>query len=396
MQHSTPVDVGGQAHVDPVVRGVRRRPPPPPAQMAARGGGMSPSDASAALSAAMRAGDVRGMQAALDAGADLWSSRGTGDLLPLVEAAWLRQPAAVAFLLARGAHVNADCCGGLTAMMVAAIHGDVAIIEALAQTGADVTLAKDDGWTALHLAVKGGHVAAAQALMALGALPGAKTSGGDTCVDVALYKSSMVRLRHSACRLSAVDPPLPLAFPPVQTAPQKDEMVRLLRSTVTLRTDIVRAEVPRVRQEELARLTAEVASLRASLADAEKRAKAGQEAAQHQVGETLGEGGGGGGGRELAWSLTRPSAHPHWSGAENAGEGSAGGLPERCDRCGTGSGGRTLGGSGSASGGTCGTRGGDGCGGACGCAGSCAGRVTCPDGGHQAGGSGVEGPARQR
>jgi hypothetical protein len=72
-------------------------------------------------------------------------------------------------LLARGAEVNAINAEGVTALMIAAYHGNVEMVRALTDYGADLHATDDDGFTALTLADHSGHEEIVRILLARGA-----------------------------------------------------------------------------------------------------------------------------------------------------------------------------------------------------------------------------------
>jgi ankyrin repeat protein len=70
-------------------------------------------------------------------------------------------------LVARGADVNAKSTTGMTALMVAAVHDNPAMIGVLVQLGADPSAKEAGGHTARELALVNGNEAAAQILSVL-------------------------------------------------------------------------------------------------------------------------------------------------------------------------------------------------------------------------------------
>jgi len=142
-----------------------------------------------ALSTAIRSRSDTDVAAALAAGAVAYATVGDSALLPLTEAAQVGSVDICRLLLAAGAPVNGDCCGGLTALMMAAIGGHADVIRLLGPAGADPNMAKSDSWTALHLAafhddLSGRHVATAAELLGLGARVDARTHKGRTPRDM--------------------------------------------------------------------------------------------------------------------------------------------------------------------------------------------------------------------
>ena len=75
-------------------------------------------------------------------------------------------PQAALALLSRGAVVKAD---GETALLFAAMRGDVKAVSSLLDNGADVNVRHEDGWSGLMLAAVNGHSRVVQALLDKGA-----------------------------------------------------------------------------------------------------------------------------------------------------------------------------------------------------------------------------------
>ena len=75
-------------------------------------------------------------------------------------------PQAALALLSRGAVVKAD---GETALLFAAMRGDVKAVSSLLDNGADVNVRHEDGWSGLMLAAVNGHSPVVQALLDKGA-----------------------------------------------------------------------------------------------------------------------------------------------------------------------------------------------------------------------------------
>ena len=73
--------------------------------------------------------------------------------MPLHEAAWSGDAAAIRALLAGGADVNAQDETGFTPLHIAALSGDVTAIRVLLAGGADVNARDKDGTAPLHVAV---------------------------------------------------------------------------------------------------------------------------------------------------------------------------------------------------------------------------------------------------
>jgi ankyrin repeat protein len=84
---------------------------------------------------------------------------------PLYAAVHRSDDALVSMLLAAGANPDSDNgSDGISALMCAAMHGDLPILEALLAAGADPTAKSRQGMTAAQLAERGGKAEAAQRL----------------------------------------------------------------------------------------------------------------------------------------------------------------------------------------------------------------------------------------
>lgn len=117
-------------------------------------------DSWTALIWASRSGSIEAMNLLLDAGADVNLPGPTGDnwdATPLQYAILARQPAAVRFLLERGADVNRGAgAGSLTPLLLAAGDTDPTILKLLLAHGADPTIEDENGATPLSRAVSAG------------------------------------------------------------------------------------------------------------------------------------------------------------------------------------------------------------------------------------------------
>ncbi|MEN8155344.1 MAG: ankyrin repeat domain-containing protein [Bacteroidota bacterium] len=105
------------------------------------------------------------------AGEDEWN---------LVESVLHDDPAAVLFLLKRGASPNARAEGGMTALMFAAEGGDTTIIKLLVLNGADLELTHVEKTTPLMVAVLNRKFDAAHILLKMGADPDHRDFYGGT------------------------------------------------------------------------------------------------------------------------------------------------------------------------------------------------------------------------
>jgi ankyrin repeat protein len=76
---------------------------------------------------------------------------------PIVAAGWGGHPAAIQYLLDRGADINKSGKFGKTALMMAAYRGDSDSVALLLSRGADVNTKDRDGSSALSLAKQEGY-----------------------------------------------------------------------------------------------------------------------------------------------------------------------------------------------------------------------------------------------
>lgn len=105
---------------------------PPQARRAPAGGQQQKE-----LMAAAWEGDVRRMEALINAGADV-NARDQDLGTPLVAASYSGDPEAVRLLLERGAEVDAKDGEGLTPLMNASLNGRAEVVRLLLAKGADV------------------------------------------------------------------------------------------------------------------------------------------------------------------------------------------------------------------------------------------------------------------
>jgi hypothetical protein len=133
-------------------------------------------------------GDVRTLQAALDAGGDA-NARGKWGATALMLAARDGHGTCVDLLLQRGAHVN-RISGTSTALGHASTSGHAAIVRKLLAAGADPSLGEKP---ALHWAANRGHEEVARILIESGANKSAIDDRGETALFL-VQKPEMVRL----------------------------------------------------------------------------------------------------------------------------------------------------------------------------------------------------------
>ena len=126
-------------------------------ELLAAGAGVDDRDAggATALMRAAHAGRLDAVRALVDAGADVNAvdARGWGALAMACHNADLDRGFAdvVAFLIGRGANVEAPIGYGVRPLMLAAGYGEIAVVEALLAGGADVLARNDGGLTALMM-----------------------------------------------------------------------------------------------------------------------------------------------------------------------------------------------------------------------------------------------------
>ncbi len=97
-----------------------------------------PARAASPMEKAIRSGDAAKVTALLDGGADLNGTYGSASLTPLTLAVRYHRNALVTLLLDRGADVNARR-NGTSALSLAAIEGDLSLVEILLARGAEAT-----------------------------------------------------------------------------------------------------------------------------------------------------------------------------------------------------------------------------------------------------------------
>jgi ankyrin repeat protein len=94
-------------------------------------------------------------------------------------------------LLDRGADVNAaDDDEGVTALMLAARYGEVALVVRFLERGAIVDARARDGWTALTYAARRGHPDVARRLLRAGADPTLTDRSGWTALMYASWRAA--------------------------------------------------------------------------------------------------------------------------------------------------------------------------------------------------------------
>jgi ankyrin repeat protein len=148
------------------------------------------------LFAAVKAGDLATVRQLLDAGADVNAKKsgsifGSGNtvLMVAVHPATETSVDIIQALLDAGADVNGTDGGGTTALMQAAITGDVHLVRLLLEAGAHVNAKNGSGNTALTLAGSD-DVALLQALLDAGADINAQNNSGASALMYAAFPRS--------------------------------------------------------------------------------------------------------------------------------------------------------------------------------------------------------------
>jgi ankyrin repeat protein len=128
---------------------------------------------------AATAGDIATVRAALDRDPRLIRRTEWSRATLLHNAVGHDEAAMAAFLIERGAKVNARTSDGLTPLHMAAQNGNVPIITLLLNQRARINPIDGKGWTPLDRAVKWKHPEAAQFLKARGGKPGLGAAAAD-------------------------------------------------------------------------------------------------------------------------------------------------------------------------------------------------------------------------
>jgi ankyrin repeat protein len=124
---------------------------------------------------------------------------------PLVQAAKLRDAAAVRSLLKQRVDVNAAEADGATALHWAAYHGDLEIVNLLIGAGARVNRPNDLSITPLALASQNGHAAIVERLLSRGADPNLASETGVTPLMHAARIGNLAIVRALLPRQAAIN-----------------------------------------------------------------------------------------------------------------------------------------------------------------------------------------------
>jgi hypothetical protein len=144
--------------------------------------GLSENDK--ALFTAAGAGDVAGVDRALDAGANANAADGL-KRTPLFAATFCNHPGVANLLMDKGADASAADLHGMSPLHVAVISGSTQVAQALLAKGVDVNLRSNAGRGPLHLAAATNQLAMAKLLLEHGANAAEKDKGGVTAAALA-------------------------------------------------------------------------------------------------------------------------------------------------------------------------------------------------------------------
>lgn len=123
---------------------------------------------------------------------------------PLHHAVTFQRPAAVTFLIERGAQVNAADITGMTPLHTAAMFGRIEEAERLLAAGADIHARDKFGDTPLHTAAVFGAAGLIELFGEYGADAGVRNVAGKTPFELALEH----RRRRTALRLKRIEQPV--------------------------------------------------------------------------------------------------------------------------------------------------------------------------------------------
>lgn len=145
---------------------------------------------------ACRQNNTAALQQLFDQHPDLVHTPDAKGFTPLIIAVYNNAPDAVAFLLHKGAAINAADAAGNTALMGASFKGYGAIVKTLLQAGADVAQRNGSGATALTFAATFGQMQIAEDLLQHGASVHVTDARGKSPIDHAVIQENeaMVRL----------------------------------------------------------------------------------------------------------------------------------------------------------------------------------------------------------
>lgn len=155
----------------------------------------------------IEAGDLEGVEAALDDGADPNSTRVNDDefqrYMPLHRACLAKNRAMVSLLLSRGADANALSFSGESGLAIAAKDGNAALVATLLTANADVNIAAARGgeYDPLVCACMSGSEQVVSVLLAAGASAKVQVADGGMTALIAASMFSLGAKRESLCKL---------------------------------------------------------------------------------------------------------------------------------------------------------------------------------------------------
>lgn len=152
------------------------------------------TDGGLALALAALSDNITAVRALVDKGADVNAQAGLYHSAPLHWACKNGNLEMTAFLLDRGAQVNAVNSGGWTPL-IAASSKDADIVRLLLAKGAHVDQRDGYGYTSLMYAAKNGNVEVIQVLLNAGAKTNLRAPGGETAADLAKKSRSEEAVR---------------------------------------------------------------------------------------------------------------------------------------------------------------------------------------------------------
>jgi ankyrin repeat protein len=107
-------------------------------------------------------------------------------------------PAIVTLLIGKGADINARSTAGYTALMYVSSKGDTAMAKLLIKKGTDVNIRNNDGNTALMLASLNGNFETAKLLVESGADVNARNNKGSTALKYSFLDTRLEQLLRKA------------------------------------------------------------------------------------------------------------------------------------------------------------------------------------------------------
>lgn len=150
---------------------------------------------------AARNGQVNAARILLDAGADVCNKGTSSECLPLIDAVGSDQIEMVAFLLSKGANVNAKASYNRTPLFIAVCRRNVELASLLLETGAEANI-MSNGRTALIASVLNDDVKMTELLLAHGANVNTQSEYHSTPLYIAYRRDNIeigqILLQHGA------------------------------------------------------------------------------------------------------------------------------------------------------------------------------------------------------